>query len=471
MLALGLSTAAPVAQAQEPGGPPPGSPAPCTFDCYGPGTRRDAGPAPLTSPLSYPGPPILRLPYPSAPRSSIYGSAFTPQGDLKVLVIFVGFREDTRQGAACDDYSNGNWPQLPPNHSPTTPAGLTFPNDFSSTCYTANTQFSATATDQTLSNFFYQMSGTSPHPLRMTFGTLPGRVNINANGRGDYLNVYIPDALAAAAAAYPNFNWGAYDNRTNHPNYKYDSRVSAPDGKLDYVVFCFRTGCASGIKAKVGMAGPFGAAIPGTSYQVLDAHCQSGMNLDKSTFLHEMAHTLYDSPHEFGANGTVGTHFYQSFGWGMMQNIATSFSANAWERWYLGWTELRTGPAQVSSDLQVPASGQYVLRDYTTTGDVIRVKIPNTSQRWNYGRDAGATHRHAAGGLSLRARYQPDGYSASALQRPAAAALHDSAQWPVHRDYGRGPRHGGHHPANRIQQHPHRTGHPLDGQPANLPGG
>ena len=367
MLALGLSTVALVAQAQEPGGPPPGSPAPRTFDCYGPGAHRSA-------------PTASRPPFPSSSRSSTYGSAFTPQGDLKVLVIFVGFNEDINNSPQCGDYANGNWPQLPPNPSPNTPVGLTFPSNFSSTCYTANSQFSAAATDQSLSNFFYQMSGTSPHPLRMTFGTLPGRVNINGNSRGDYLNVYIPDALAAAAAAYPNFNWGDYDNRTNHPNYNYDSRVSAPDGKLDYVVFCFRTGCASNVKEKVGMAGPFGSTIPGTSYQVLDAHCQSGLDLDKSTFLHEMAHTLYDSPHEFGANGTVGTHFYQSFGWGMMQNIGTSFSANAWERWYLGWTELRTGPAQVSSDLQVPVSGQYVLRDYTTTGDVIRVKIPNTSQ-------------------------------------------------------------------------------------------
>ena len=365
----GLGLAAPLAQAQE---QPPsnGSPIPKSFNCYQHqvgGSSRSVQPNPNQ---------------PSIPPSSTYGSAFTPQGDLKVLVIFVGFKEDLRQGTSCWDHNTPNWPQIPSNPPPGTQPDLTFPVDFPTTCYTSTTQFSPTATDQSLSNFFYQMSRTSPNPLRMTFGTLPGRVNIDANNRGSYLNVYIPDALAEAAAAYPNFNWGAYDNRTNGPNYTYDNRISQPDGQLDYVVFCFRTSgnCASGVAAEVGIATAYGGTIPGTAYSTTDGHCQSGLGVNKSAFLHEVAHTLYDSPHEFGANGTTGNRFYQSFGWGMMQNIPTSFSANAWERWYLGWTELRTGPGQVNSDVQAPNGGQYVLRDYTTTGDVIRVHIPNSSQ-------------------------------------------------------------------------------------------
>ena len=344
------------------------------FNCLPARASRSAGPATQANSSS------ANL---VSPPSSTNGAAFTPQGELKVLVIFVGFWEDINQNPQCGDYNNSEWPQFPLNPNPNTPAGLTFPTNYASACYTFSSQFSLTATDQSLSNFFYQMSRTSPNPLKMTFGTLPGRVNVNASGRGSSLGVYIPDALAAAAAAYPTFNWGAYDNRTNHPGYAYDNTASAPDGQLDYVVFCFRSsgGCSSGVAASVGSAGANGGTIPGTFYQVTDGHTQSGMSLRIDSFLHEMAHTLYDSPHEFGCNGTVGARFYQSFGWGMMQNIPTSYSANAWERWYLGWTELRTGPSQVNSDLRAATGGgQYVLRDYTTTGDVIRIKLPNTSQ-------------------------------------------------------------------------------------------
>ena len=61
------------------------------------------------------------------------------------------------------------------------------------------------------------------------------------------------------------------------------------------------------------------------------------------------------------------------------------YSTSAWERWYLGWTELRTGANQVSTDIQSEASlvatnGQFTLRDYMSTGDVMRLRIPHTNQ-------------------------------------------------------------------------------------------
>ena len=302
---------------------------------------------------------------------------------MKVLVIFVGFTED-QYDSNCGNYNDPNWPQLPPGA--VTP-GQTLPTNYLADCYTSNAQFSLTANDQSLSNFFYQMSRTSPSPLRMTFGTLPGRINVTAGGRGNSLITYASEALTAAAAAYPNFNWGAYDNRVNQPNYHADPLVAdGPDGKLDYVVFCFRGGgCASGVGGMNGLGGVAQQTIPGTAYSVETGHCQTSMSLDKSLFLHEMAHTLWNAPHQFGCNGTVGKRFYNTFGWSMMTSIPTNYSVSAWERWYLGWTELKTGPAQVNSDVQGPASltatsGQYVLRDYVTTGDVIRVKIPNTTQ-------------------------------------------------------------------------------------------
>lgn len=112
------------------------------------------------------------------------------------------------------------------------------------------------------------------------------------------------------------------------------------------------------------------------------------MSLARDAFLHEVGHTLYNAPQLFGANGTTGNRFYQTYGWGLMQTVPTFYASNAWERWYLGWTELQTSNGQgglTGSDIQdatslTATSGYYTLRNYTTTGDVVRIKLPNTSQ-------------------------------------------------------------------------------------------
>lgn len=78
----------------------------------------------------------------------------------------------------------------------------------------------------------------------------------------------------------------------------------------------------------------------------------SGMSgLAQNTFVHEFAHTLYNSPHYFGANRSEGRYFNISEGPGLMGNLRTHFLANAWERWYNGWVELQTGATHVNSDI------------------------------------------------------------------------------------------------------------------------
>ncbi|MDR0364406.1 MAG: hypothetical protein LBH92_05245 [Bacteroidales bacterium] len=100
-----------------------------------------------------------------------------------------------------------------------------------------------------------------------------------------------------------------------------------------------------------------------------------------SCMLHEIGHSLFDAPHYMGANGVMGKYFnFPTIGWGIMHNTL-NWSANAWERWILGWTELTTGNGQVNSDIQSASdlqnNGIYTIRDLNTTGDIIRVKIPH----------------------------------------------------------------------------------------------
>ncbi len=90
----------------------------------------------------------------------------------------------------------------------------TFPANLGSFFYTNANQFSLTATDQSFSNLFYQMSRTSSNPFRMTFGYLPTRINVAYSAYPD-LQLATRAVVQQAVAQYPNFDWAAYDQRTN----------------------------------------------------------------------------------------------------------------------------------------------------------------------------------------------------------------------------------------------------------------
>ncbi|MBW6481615.1 MAG: T9SS type A sorting domain-containing protein [Vicingaceae bacterium] len=101
-----------------------------------------------------------------------------------------------------------------------------------------------------------------------------------------------------------------------------------------------------------------------------------------------MAHNNYGSPHINAANNAVGSYFYNDFGWGMMKGGGPNVfdCASGWERWYNGWIELTTSANQVNSQIDtitdLQNGGIYTLRDFITTDDVIRVKLPHVSNQY-----------------------------------------------------------------------------------------
>ena len=344
-------------------------------------------PSPMSSIDCFPGQShnAERPIYPNP--SSTFGATLTGRGNLKVLVLFAGYTEEADLN--CSTYDAQPWPNTSPNPSM---VGHTFPANLSSFFYTSPTQFSPTATDPSFSNFFYQMSRTAANPFRMTFGFLPARVNVSYAAYPN-LGSATNAVINLAIAQNPNFDWASYDQRTNRPDFRYDNSNSTPDGKLDYVVVCWRTfrSCGVGQGPGAGYAGtPYiGNVVPANAnhpqFTFTDGHVQTGGGIDRGVFLHEFAHNLYNAPHMAGANGAFGEHFDVTNGWGMMSGFATYYSCNAWERWYNGWTELKTGSTQVSSDIVDATSltatnGVYTLRDFVRTGDVMRIKIPNANQ-------------------------------------------------------------------------------------------
>jgi hypothetical protein len=223
-------------------------------------------------------------------------------------------------------------------------------------------------------------------------GILPQKANGTGAGNFYALNKKV---LAKMKQTDPDFDWSPYDSRLNRPNYTQDASLYAPDNKPDYVIifYRYRSGMSLPFTPFLGMGGGKASShlsvAPSYNNYTFDdcGFTISTVSSFYNLFIHEVAHTLYHCPHYAYANLIVGNYFYNKRGWGMMMlgGSATAFPcALGWERWYLNWVEdikANNVPADIQTASDLNANGEYVLRDYMSTGDMIRIKIPNTGGR------------------------------------------------------------------------------------------
>jgi hypothetical protein len=316
-------------------------------------------------------------------RYSSYGGPFTPRGDIRFLLIFAGFENE------CDGSTEGIWPDRTPMQG--NEIGKGFPVYYDQLFYSDFSQFRPGAPDKTISNFYYQMSSNHPDnpPLRIVADIFPERINI----KGD-----IPDNVEVfkiIQERYPNFDWSKYDNRKNFPDFKFDNSLTGADGMLDYIMVFWRKKGTSGYAGISSFR--FRTESRGKE-EFFSTHSSCGFTLTqaisdnvfqlKRAFHHEFAHTLFNCPHLFGTNDVTGNYFYASAGWGIMYYGFINSSANAWESWYNGWIELPQ-----NRDLKdYSQNGIYTLRDFVTTGDAMRIKLPFANQYLWIENHAGLSH-------------------------------------------------------------------------------
>lgn len=384
--------------------------------------------------------------------SSYFGAAFTPRGTLRMLVIYAGLTNDNDQlnpGLNGNNNDPGNtWPQLDLPHGITTWGDALPRNAYDgSVYYTDTTQFDTAATDQSISNYYYQMSRRSKRgALKVVVSHLPRRVNVPMDSvggvawelsRGSLHPIYglikrrisgsvdfywhTKKVLEKVAADYDGspytFNWTTVDRRRNDPKWTRDCSGYEPDSTIDFVVVVWRVQ-NNGFRMLVpkhvptfpgdslvwrnvssgGAGGLAGVSSGGVRFRQAGSSRTWGVGvgytqiygeqaLHVDLFRHEIGHLFYAAPHYFGAQGRTarGKHFHLTGGWGMMGYDASKV-ANGWERWYNGWMELKASGA--NTDISSPADlnstplgpGVYTLRDYATTNDVVRIKIPLSDQ-------------------------------------------------------------------------------------------
>ena len=181
-------------------------------------------------------------------RYAPIGSSFTPKGDFKGLVVYVGFSSGSDY-----DQSIAGWRPHPhtdvgfPNFSPVN-SGLPYDIDMNTGTainlfYSNNSQFTQYASDPNIKNiskFYYEMSKGQ---FRFTLDVykesgVPKLVLIDPSsviGTGQSywrkMNRLVYQTIA------PHVAWSNYDNRTNSPAYdiNYNYLTTQPDFKPDFI--------------------------------------------------------------------------------------------------------------------------------------------------------------------------------------------------------------------------------------------
>lgn len=357
------------------------------------------------------------------------GGVFTPKGDIKALVVFVGLNEYSNSSQYPLLRWNGN---LPDYVDPIT-------GEFDEFIYNSNSDFlnysTAAPEGKSLSMLFNEMSKPK-EDFKFTAGVFtdqgnhPIRVDIDINlptaaSNWGTLNSRV---LAKMKLLNPAFKWASYDQRTNNPNFLQDGSNSAADGKPDYVIFIYRYNNnwnpINGIRTWSGSGGGY-ATLDGLGNQIYNGYEMSSegftmcfsQGLPKQLFFHEVAHKLWLAPHTCNSNGVSGFYFHNYLGKSATSNsigAAWNYSMIGLERWNMDYIDLVGDVEPNSTD-----PNGYVLRDYISQGDALRIEIPFSGGQhlWieNHKNTHAFDHHQWAGATSISPYTLPDKASGAYL--------------------------------------------------------
>lgn len=170
------------------------------------------------------------------------------------------------------------------------------------------------------------------------------------------------------------------------------------NGKWDYVVYIIRNSVYP--KNPNGYTtGGNNAYLLGHKVDSYSMQCAGNSSNPTHIIRHEYAHMLLggNNFHTCGG-GWSSSHNYwipQTGGWALLGLYGSSLMCwNAWDRYRLGWKALGNtydisarksdGITEVNGDIDCCDDGIYVLRDFVTTGDALRIKLPYIDEEREY---------------------------------------------------------------------------------------
>lgn len=171
----------------------------------------------------------------------------------------------------------------------------------------------------------------------------------------------------------------------------YNPKTQEPDSRIDMLTVVWRNNSKfrkkrDGGKAYPGRNWPLKNMVGLNSFMII---CTDGVS---GCMRHELAHKLLgDNDYHTGGAGAGVGHFLSNIGgYGILSSFNKNlYSCNAWDRWRLGWKSIANqyyisarrpdDMTEVETDLEYGEAltdEVFVLRDFLTYGDAIRIKLP-----------------------------------------------------------------------------------------------
>jgi hypothetical protein len=343
--------------------------------------------------------PIIDAPAPM-PDDPKFGPAYngiqyTPRGHLHVLHVFVQFSTDNNRTLPGSDIWRLD----------------SIPIWADQLYYSDLDEFNDTATDLSVSNYYYQNSKLGDTAFYVTGEYLDEPIiippiknpDVDAGKDVHFLNHYDYLVVDSIVSKYPNKDWSVFDNRTEKTGWFTTNNMNTPsDSAVDLVVFHYRwfedsTWCVNTNVTILGGVGGVASVYteiksqnivkklisPFGSWSLPQGFVVNRFELLKvrTNFIHELHHKIIGGPHYGGANNVIGPRIHLTFIWSMFKTALQIMDiANAWERYMFKWFEFKPG---YDVNKENHSSDPYILDDYATTNDALRIKIPNSdSEIW-----------------------------------------------------------------------------------------
>ena len=318
------------------------------------------------------------------------GASHSPHGEIRFLVAFV---ELIYEGTEVEDPSPNGTEQWRPGELPIWKDDLLSPftpNGISNHHLTKYYQYASSNNHIVLGDYLESSTNNGLFQVNTVTG------NIGVSSIIDAINQQLGNSIRTVhdLNSISDFDkWTTVESENNFGTEK--SNVG--NGKWDYVVFVVRNSIyppqACGATYYYGTEKEL-LGFPIDAYTIVCTNDEIPTHIIR----HEYAHMLLGGNNMHTAGGGYSSSNYngkgnywipQTGGWGLLGLYGCSLWCwNAWDRQRLGWVDSTStyeisarnqNGIEVSGDLDATDpndSGIYVLRDFVTTGDAIRIKLP-----------------------------------------------------------------------------------------------
>jgi hypothetical protein len=322
-----------------------------------------------------------------AQNSSRNGYYHSSKGTIRAFVVFAEVTNDDADAGALGSWTAGN---MPPDAS----------------SYIDYQYTNASNVNGFITKYFYEASLGNliligdyyPYLVQIPFSSVTG------DGRGqviDYLHNLNGSDITTAHGFSLNNDFDSWTISSEGA-----PKTNSSDGYIDMLIIVWRSNSKMRLKRDGGHMHNYKwpKTIKNKSGFNCDAHLCSGD--PKATFRHEFAHSLLgdNNFHSGGCGAGNGTFISNFGGYSILSSSYKNLDfANGWDRYRLGWknpsntyyiSARNTSYSEVNADLvygqSFPGdSNEFILRDFATYGDAIRIKLPymqtldsNAKEQW-----------------------------------------------------------------------------------------